>query len=142
MIQFTRHPLTMPALLITAFLSTEAGSAQGCFALIAINARSCSSPSLPSFLLSFLRFFLFTLGSKVWQLETAARSHRGETAAVGGEERHRNPPLNKLARKNNGNNFHNTSGGASGPFLSGGGVAWRGSQSEFRKNFRNELDFL
>ena len=28
LIQFTRHLLTMPALLITAFLSTEAGSAR------------------------------------------------------------------------------------------------------------------
>ena len=86
LIQFTRHLLTMPAVLITAFLSTEAGSAQGCFALIAINARSCSlpRPSSPR-LLPSLSPFLFTLGSKVWQLETAARSvSQRETAAVGG----------------------------------------------------------
>ena len=104
--KYTQPISAVLTLLITAFLSTEDESAQGCFALIAINARSCS---LPSFLVHSRRQSLAIRDRR--SATASMRERRGKPQRKEGrKERHRNPPpLNKLARKNNGNNFPNTS---------------------------------
>ena len=136
----------MPALLITAFLSTEADRQRSrvfradCNKREELFASSPQLPSTPSFPFSFL------VHSRQQSLAIRDRRSLGLTEGNRSRRRRRRDTGILLSTSWPGKIMAITSttllGEHRASFLSGGGAAWRGSQSEYRKNFRNELDFL